>query len=89
MEGRPDQFVAAMVGLASVNNPFSSDGRFAQQLSDCPMCPREDDKWPFIGNCVRGRVTKVMRISRVFPEAEELKTALIRLGTTQADHLAV
>ena len=86
MEGRPDQFVAAMVGLPSVNNPFSRDGRFAQQLSDCPMYPWEGYIWPFIGNCVRGRVTKVMR---VFPEAEELKIARIKLGSTKADHLAV
>ena len=70
-------FIGAMVGLASVENRFSfgMDHSFDNSQIALPLDGRwKVDEWLFIGNCIRGRATQVVRVSRI-SQAAEPKTA--------------
>ena len=75
-------FVGAMVGLASVNDRFSCgmDHSFDNSQIALPLGGRwKVDGWLFIGNCIRGRATQVVRVSRI-SRVKEPKTARIKRG---------
>ena len=74
------RFICAMVGLASVNDRFSCgmDHSFDNSQIALPLGGLwKVNGWLYIGNCIRGRATQVVHVSRV-SQAEEPKTARIK-----------
>jgi hypothetical protein len=72
-------FVAALVSLAFVNDPF---GGYSFDNSQIALPAGDLWKvvgWLFIWNCIRGRATQVIRISRV-SQAEKPKVVSIKPG---------